>query len=77
MDKWFHKQSKLVQVILLIIPVVGYICELGVRWCAVIRKPGGLNIAVALIITFTAWIPIIHWIDAVWVALNNKFILEK
>lgn len=76
MDKWFHSQSKIVQIILLIIPVVGWVCELIVRWSAVIRNAKVLNIVIALVVTFTGWLPFIHWVDAIWVALNNKLLFE-
>lgn len=76
MDAWFHKQNKLIQIILLIIPVVGWIVELLVRWSAVFKKGGILSIVIALVVTFTGWLPFIHWIDAVWVALNNKLLFE-
>ena len=76
MDKWFHSQSKIVQIILLIIPVVGWVCELVVRWSAVIRNAKVLNIVIALVVTFTGWLPFIHWVDAIWVALNNKLLFE-
>ena len=75
-DVWFHKQSKLIQIILLIIPFVGWIMEILVRWSAWLKNREVLNLVVALVVTFTSWIPIIHWIDAVWVELNNKLILE-
>ena len=32
MEKWFEKQSRLVQLILLFIPFVNWIVEIGVRW---------------------------------------------
>ena len=75
-DVWFHKQSKLIQVILLIIPFVGWVMEILVRWSAWLKNRQVLNLVVALVVTFTSWIPLIHWADALWVALNNKLILE-
>ena len=32
MEKWFEKQSRLVQIILLLIPVVNWVVEILVRW---------------------------------------------
>ena len=40
MDKWFHKQNKLVQVLLLLIPFVNWITEVLVRWSAFLKKGG-------------------------------------
>ena len=74
MDKWFHSQSKLIQIILLIIPVVNWFVEVIVRWSAVLRKGGTLSIVIAIIVTFFGLF--IGWVDAIWVALTNKLILE-
>ena len=76
MNTWFHNQSKLVQIILLIIPFVGWICELVVRWSAVLKDANVINLVIALVVTFTGWLPFIHWVDAIWVALNNKLLFE-
>lgn len=75
-DVWFHKQDKLIQVILLIIPFVGWIVEMLVRWSAWLKNREVINLVIALVVTFTAWLPLIHWVDALWVALYNKLILE-
>ena len=75
MDAWFHKQSKLIQVILLLIPFVNYIVEILVRWSAFLRKGGLLRLIVCIIVTIPTGI-IIGWLDAIWTALFNKLILE-
>lgn len=35
---WFNKQSRLVQVLLLLIPVVNWITEIVVRWSTFLKK---------------------------------------
>lgn len=74
MDKWFHKQSKLVQVLLLLIPVINWIVEVCVRWSAVLRKGGVVRVIIALIVTFLG--VFIGWLDAIWTLITNKLILE-
>lgn len=74
MDAWFHKQSKLVQVLLLIIPVVNWFVEIIVRWSAVLRKGGLISIVIAIIVTFGGLF--IGWLDAIWTLLFNKLICE-
>lgn len=73
MDKWFNKQSRLVQLILLLIPFVNWICELGVRWSIALRKKDALHIVVALVVTFLG-LPF-AWLDLVWVLVFNHMIL--
>lgn len=75
MDKWFHSQNKLIQVILLLIPVVNWIVEILVRWSAVLKKGGVLRIVVAIIVTIPSGV-VIGWLDAIWTLLFNKLILE-
>lgn len=75
MDAWFHKQSKLVQVLLLLIPFVNYITEILVRWSAFLKKGGVLRLIVCIIVTIPTGI-IIGWLDAIWTLLFNKLVLE-
>ncbi len=75
MDAWFHKQNKLIQVILLIIPVVNYIVEILVRWSAFLKKGGVIRLVVCIIVTIPTGI-IIGWLDAIWTLVFNKLLFE-
>ena len=75
-DTWFHKQSKIIQIILLIVPLVGWILDLLVRWSAFIKKTSVVNLVMALVITLFGEFWILTILDAVWIALNNKLFLE-
>lgn len=75
MDKWFHSQNKLIQVILLLIPIVNYIVEILVRWSAFLKKGGLIRLIVCIIVTIPTGI-IIGWLDAIWTLLFNKLLLE-
>lgn len=75
MDAWFHKQNKLVQVLLLLIPVVNYITEILVRWSAFLKKGGAVRLIVCIIVTIPTGI-IIGWLDAIWTLLFNKLLAE-
>ena len=74
MDTWFHKQNKIVQVILLIIPVVNWFTEILVRWSAFLKKGGALRFLIALIVTLLG--VVIGWLDAIVTCITNKLILE-
>ena len=74
MDAWFHKQSKLVQVLLLIIPVVNWFVEILVRWSAFLKKGGFVRFIVCIIVTILG--VVIGWLDALWTLFTNKLILE-
>ncbi len=75
MDAWFHKQNKLIQVLLLLIPFVNYIVEILVRWSAFLKKGGLLRLIVCIIVTIPTGI-IIGWLDAIWTLLFNKLLFE-
>ena len=76
-DTWFHSQSKLVQIILLIIPFVGWIVDLLVRWSAFLKNQSLVNLVMALVVTIFGFTWVLTVIDAIWIALNNKLFLEQ
>lgn len=70
--RWFNKQSRLVQIILLLIPFVSTITEIIVRVTAVIEKPTLKNI-IGLI--FGIFVPVLSgWIDLICVLLFNHLL---
>ncbi|MCR4697788.1 MAG: hypothetical protein K5762_00315 [Bacilli bacterium] len=71
---WFNKQSRLVQIILLLIPVVNWVVEIFVRVTAVLEKPTLGNI---LGLVFGIIVPVFGWLDLVWVLLFNHLILAS
>ncbi len=72
--EWFDKQSNIVKFILLILPFVGWIMELLVRWSQVLKDASVLNIVVALVYTFLGWAWFLGLIDAILVLLGNKML---
>ena len=74
MDKWFHKQSKIIQILLLIIPVVNWFTEIFVRWSSFLKRGGGVRLVISLLVTFFGLF--IGWLDAIWVAIKNRLIAE-
>lgn len=74
-DKWFNKQSRLVQILLLLIPFVNWIVELGVRWSVALRKKDLIHILVAVLVTFAGLA--FGWLDLVWILLFNHLVLAK
>lgn len=71
-NKWFEKQSRLVQLILLLIPFVNWIVEILVRISALLTKPNLTNI---LGFIFGLIIPIFGWLDLIWVLLFKHLVL--
>lgn len=71
---WFNKQSRLIQIILLLIPGLNWIVEIFVRVTAVLEKPTAENI---LGVIFGLIIPVFGWLDLLWVLLFNHLLLCK
>ena len=74
-DKWFNKQSKLVQIILLLIPGVNWLTEILVRWSVALRKKDLVHVLVAILVTFAGLA--FGWLDLIWVLLFGHLILAK
>ncbi len=73
---WFNRQSRLLQVLLLLIPVVNWITELIVRWATFIHKPGLIRLVICIVYTIVGLIPILGWIDLIWVLLFKKLLFQ-
>lgn len=73
-DKWFEKQDRLVKIILLIIPFVGWVVEVLVRLSALLRKTSTTNIlGFILFLVFGAlWVPAL--IDLIYFIITDKFL---
>lgn len=74
-DKWFNKQSRLVQLILLLIPVVSWVVELLVRWSVAMKKKDLFHILIAVV--FTVFGAFLGLLDFVWVLLFKHLLFAK
>lgn len=72
---WFNRQSRLVQIILLLIPVVNWITEIVVRWSTFLKKGGILRLIICILVTIPTGI-VFGWIDLIWVLLFKKLFLQ-
>ncbi len=76
MKKWFYKQNKLVQLLLLLIPITGWVIEIVVRWQEWFKKKNILNLILA-ILSIPGLGALFGWIDIFCILLFNKFFLTK
>ena len=72
--EWFNKQSRIVQVILLLIPFVNWIVELVVRWSTFAKKGGTLRLVICLAVTIFG--AVIGWLDAIVLLLTDELLLQ-
>lgn len=73
-DKWFNSQSRLLQVILLLIPFVGWVVELLVRLSIMLRTKSTLHIVVFILFLVLGWGWFLCLIDLIYLALNGHLI---
>ena len=74
-DKWFNKQSKLVQILLLLIPVVNWVTEVLVRWSVALKTKSVIHIVLALLVTVIGLG--FGWLDLIWILLFGHLVLGK
>ncbi len=76
-DKWFEKQDRIVKIILLIIPFVGWLVEILVRISAVLRKSSTTNLLglILFIVLGGFWIPTL--IDLIYFIVKDTFLFYE
>lgn len=72
---WFNKQSRLIQILLLLIPGVNWITEILVRWSTFFKKGGLIRLIICILVTIPSGI-VFGWIDLIWVLLFKKLCLQ-
>ena len=76
-DKWFNKQSRLIQVILLLIPFVGWFVELGVRLSVALRTKELVHILIFVLFVVVGWGWVLNLIDLIYLVMKGHLILAK
>ncbi len=74
-DKWFNKQSTLLKVILLILPVVGWIMELLIRLSVMLRTKSLVHIIVFVCFLLIGWGWFLGVIDLIYMIVTGHLIL--
>ena len=77
MEKWFKKQSRLVQIILLLIPGVNWIVEILVRWDHALNKKKKSLFKIAIALIYTVGGMVLGYLDLVWCLLFKRLFLCK
>ena len=77
MAKKFFGLPRLVQILILLIPLVNWVVELIIRWSAVIEKPSIKHIVVAILFTIFGWGYVLRIVDILWVLFTKHFFLCK
>ncbi len=76
-DKWFNKQSVLIKAILLLLPIVGWVCECLVRLSVALRTKSIIHIVVFLAFLLIGWGWFLGVIDFVYMLMTGHLILAE
>ncbi len=76
-DKWFNKQETWMKVLLLIIPFVGWVCEILIRLSVMLRTKSAIHIVVFLFFLLIGWSWIFCLIDLIYLCVKGHLILGK
>ncbi len=71
-EKAFEKQPRLIQILLLLIPVVNWVTEVLVRWSHALRTGSLFKIVIAVVVTFLGIV--VGYIDLIWCLLFKHLI---
>ena len=75
MKAWFNSCSRLVQVILLLIPVVNWFVEILVRGDEFLHTKGLIDLVMLILAVLS--VGILGWVDLVWSLLFKHLIFAK
>lgn len=75
MVKSFYKLSMVVQAVLVLVPFVGWVTEMVLRWSTFLNKKDLVSLLVALFFTFTSWFYLPCLVDGVHLLLKKRLIL--
>lgn len=74
-DQWFDKQSLVVKIILIILPLVGWVMEILIRISAYTRNKNNMDLVLLIVFLLLGWtwIPLI--IDVIYLATKGHLFL--
>ena len=77
MEKWFYSLDSLSQTILLVIPFVGYLIEIGVRLFALIRKHSKKIVIGFIVFLVLGWTLLLNIIDAIYLSRKDELMITE
>ncbi len=72
-DKWFEEQERLVKIIFLFIPIVGWVIEVLVRLSAMIRNSSTMNILGFVIFLIGGYF--FQFVDLIYLCITDELLI--
>ena len=76
-DTWFNKQDTLIKVILLILPLVGWVVECLVRLSVALRTKSVVNIVVFVVFLVIGWGWFLGLLDLIYMIVTGHLFLAE
>lgn len=76
-DKWFNSQTTLIKAILLLLPFVGWVCEVLIRLSVMLRTKSVVHIVVFVLFVVVGWGWFLGLIDFIYLLLKGHLILAE
>lgn len=74
-DEWFNEQERLVKIIFLFIPIIGWLIEILVRVSSLIKSQSTTNILGLIIFVIGGYI--FQFFDLIYLAITDKMLLVE
>ena len=74
-DKWFNSQTTLIKAVLLLLPIVGWVCEVLIRLSVMLRTKSVVHIVVFVLFVAVGWGWFLGLIDFIYLLLKGHLIL--
>lgn len=74
-DKWFYSQERIVQVLLLLIPLIGWCCECLVRLSVLLRTRNIVHLVVFLLFLLIGWGWLLCLLDIAYLLVTGRLFL--
>jgi len=75
-DKWFNSQSRLLKVLLLILPVVGWIVECLIRLSVMLRTKSLVHIVIFLLFLLVGWTWLLCVVDLIYLIITGQTLVK-
>lgn len=76
-DKWFNEQALWLKIVLLVLPIVGWVMELLIRLSVMLRTKSVLHIVVFIVFVIVGWGWILGVIDLIYMIVTGHLIFAE
>ncbi len=72
---WFNRQSRFLQLFMLVVPILNWVTEIIIRWANYDKKRGALRLFIGILVSLPFGI-LFGWVDFFFVLFTKKVCLQ-